>query len=154
MEIVDRASGQTHRVVISRVSENEIRLLTKAKYSFNWRATAKTYPIFKLSIEGQDEILGVMALAEDPGDNRIEIKLLASSKENVGTNKKFDGIVDCLLAYACGKALKNYGELACVSLVPKTLLKAHYMQKYNMLDAGRQLFLEGKRLFDLAKRNL
>lgn len=154
MEIVEKISGQAHRVVVNRVTEKEVRLLKKTKYWFSWRAIAQTYPLFKLTLEDQDEILGVMALAEYPQDNRIEIKLLASSKENVGINKKFEGIVTCLLAYACGKALANYEDLACVSLVPKTLLKAHYMQKYNMLEAGPQLFLEGKPLFDLAKRNL
>ena len=95
-----------------------------------------------------------MALARHPGDNRLEIKLLASSKENIGVNKKFEGIVACLLAYACSESLKSYGDLACVSLIPKTALKVHYLTIYNMLDGGRQVFLEGKRLFDWAKKNL
>lgn len=152
--VVDRTSGQTHVVVIGIVSESDIKLLKKTKYSFNWKAISKDYPLVKLTIEGQDEILGVMALAEHPGDHRIEIKLLASSRENIGRNKKFEGIVSCLLAYACGKALQNYGDLACVSLVPKTVLKKHYMAKYGMLDGGRQVFLEGRTLFDWAKKNL
>lgn len=154
MVIVETASGQTHPIAISSVSQNELKLLKKAKYSFNWRQTAKTCPLFKLTIEGQEEILGVMALVEHPGDNRVEIKLLASSVENIGADKKFDGIVGCLLAYACGESLRNYGELACVSLLPKTALKQHYMEKYGMLDGGRQVFLEGKPLFDWAKKNL
>jgi hypothetical protein len=154
MEIVNKASGETHGVIISPVSKNEISQLKKSKYSFNWRVIAKDYPLVKLKIEGQDEILGVLALAVHPGEQRIEIKLLASSKENIGLNKKFDGIAACLIAYACGEAVKNFGELACVSLVPKTLLKKHYMLKYGMLDGGRQVFLEGKLLFDLARKNL
>jgi len=152
MEIVETASGHVYQVVISAVSPNEIKLLTKTKYSFSWRTTAKVYPLFKLTIEGQDEILGVMALANYPSDNRLEIKLLASSKENVGQTKKFEGIVGCFLTYACGESLKNYGELACVSLLPKTALRKHYMDKYDMLDGGRQIFLEGKALLDWAKK--
>lgn len=154
MEIVENASNRVHRVIVTRVAKREVKLLTKEKYWFSWRAVAKIHSLYKLTIEDQDEILGVMALAYESGDNRIEVKLLASSRENVGINKKFEGIATCLLAFACGEALKNYGYLACVSLVPKTLLKAHYMQKYSMLDAGAQVFLEGKRLFDFAKRNL
>jgi hypothetical protein len=87
-------------------------------------------------------------------DNRMEIKLLTSSIENVGATKNFEGIAACLLAYACGESLKNYGELACVSLLPKTALKEHYMEKYGMLDGGRHVFLEGKVLFDWVKKNL
>jgi hypothetical protein len=154
MMIVETASGQTHLIEISSVSQSELKLLKKAKYSFNWRETAKTYPLVKLTIAGQDEILGVMALADHPGDSRMEIKLLACSIENVGASKRFDGIVACFFAYACGESLKNYGELACVSLLPKTALKEHYIEKYRMLDGGRQVFLEGRPLFDLAKKNL
>lgn len=154
MEIVERISGNAQRIVISKVTKKDVKLLTKAKYWFGWRTLVKKIPLFKLTIEGQDEILGVMALVDHPEESRIEIKLIASSKENVGTNKEFEGIVACLLAYACGEALQHYGDLACVSLVPKTVLKQHYIMKYGMQDSGRQLFLEGKGLFDWAKKNL
>jgi hypothetical protein len=154
METVDTASGQTHHIVVSPVSKQELKLLTRAKYSFDWRVAAKTYALFKLTIEDQDEILGVMALVDYPEDSRLEIKLLASSRKNVGIDKKFNGIVDGLLAYACGESVKKYETLACVSLVPKTALKRHYIKRYGMLDGGRQLFLEGKPLFDWARKNI
>lgn len=47
-----------------------------------------------------------------------------------------------LLAFAGRTALARYGPYACVSLVPKTALKKHYMKKYGMLDAGWQLYLD------------
>jgi hypothetical protein len=154
MVIVEIASGQAYRVVIAPVSPSEIKLLRKDKYSFNWRLAAKSYPLLKLTIKGQDEILGVMAVVDHPADSRLEIKLLASSIENVGATKRFNGIVDCLLAYVCAESLKSYRHLACVSLTPKTVLKKHYMKKYGMLEGGKQVFLEGKLLLDWAKKIL
>jgi len=53
MEIVDTASGQTHHIVVSPVSKQELKLLTRAKYSFDWRVAAKTYALFKFTIEDQ-----------------------------------------------------------------------------------------------------
>ena len=154
MEILDKVFGKTYSVTVSNVSTVDLKKLTKTKYSFNWKTISKTCLLYKLTIEDQDEILGVMALVNHPSDNRVEIKLIACSKENIGVNKRFEGIVECLIAYACGEALKNYGDFACVSLVPKTILKKHYMKKYNMLDAGTQVFLEGPSLFNLARKNL
>lgn len=154
MEILDKVSGKSRSVSISIVTAVELRKLTKAKYSFNWKTVYKTCPLYKLTLDDQDEILGVMALHNHSRDNRIEIKLIACSKENIGSSKRFEGIVECLIAYACSEALKNYGDLACVSLVPKTVLKKHYMKMYNIQDAGVQLFLEGQSLFYLARKKL
>jgi hypothetical protein len=76
----------------------------------------------------------------------VEIKLLANSKENQGRNKLYDRVAGCLIAYACSLASKKYEGEACVSLLPKTNLVSHYMQKYRMVDGGRQLYLENERL--------
>lgn len=40
------------------------------------------------------------------------------------------------------RQLTNMGGYGCVSLLPKTELKDHYIKKYGMQDAGRQVFLE------------
>jgi len=84
-----------------------------------------------------------------PDELRIEIKLLASSKENTGAAKIYEGIAGCLIAFACRESLSKYGDMACVSLVPMTYLKEHYIQKYNMGNAGWQVFLDGKILYDM-----
>ena len=87
-----------------------------------------------------------MALVDFPREARIEIRLLACSLENVGTYKIYEGITGHLIAYACRLSLKQYGADAFVSLLPKTELKRHYIEKYGMQDAGLQVFLEGSSL--------
>jgi hypothetical protein len=43
-------------------------------------------------------------------------------------------------------ASRKHFRQACVSLLPKTELRAHYQREYGMLDAGPQLYLEGPSL--------
>lgn len=153
MKVVETATGKSLEIEIRSVSKKDIAQLTKAKYSFNWKKLATEFPLIKLTIEEEEEeeILGVMALVEHNDEKRLEIRLVASSRENVGRGKKYDGIFSCLLAYSCSLALENYGELACVSLLPKTTLKEHYVDKYRMRQGGKHVYLDGKPLFQLAR---
>lgn len=139
-------------IVIELVTEEDFKSITKAKYFFDWKKEKKNI-IYKLRVDGTDEILGLMALIHFEQEKRCEIKLLSVSKDNRGKNKKYEGIAENLIAFACREAVKMYAENACVSLFPKTELKNHYMRKYGMLDAGRQIFLEGISLFKLLIKN-
>ena len=92
-----------------------------------------------------------MALIDYPDEYRVEIKLLASSIENQGRNKKYERIAGCMIAFACRMAESKYWKFACVSLIPKTRLIDHYQQKYNMSWNGVQLFLLDDMLFKILK---
>lgn len=96
MEILDKVFGKTYSVTVSKVSTVDLKKLTKNKYSFNWETISKTCLLYKLTIEDKDEILGVMALVNHPSDNRVEIKLIACSKENIGVNKRFEVLLSAL----------------------------------------------------------
>lgn len=152
MRIIDTPTGESVSVVVKKLTPPIIKKLTKRRYWFDWRELAKNFPLYGLVIQSDSVVLGVMALAEYPKEYRLEIKLLASSRENVGAQKRYEGIVPCLLAFASAEAIRRYGEWACVSLTPKTELKAHYMTRYHMLDGGRQVFLEGRSLIEWAKK--
>lgn len=151
MYIFEMCSGISRKVVISEVQPPDFAVLTKKRYSFNWQSLKRTSTVYKLTIEGEKDILGVMALTDHPHEKRIEIKLLASSVENQGRNKKYDRIAGCLIAFACRLANNKYWKLACVSLIPKTALINHYKQKYNMTWGGWHLYLDGASLTNLLK---
>ena len=110
--------------------------------------------MFKLTLQGEPEILGLLALTDFPGEFRMQIRLLSVSRENLGKNKKYEGIAGCLIAFAGRTAVSKYFEQACISLLPKTELRSHYKSKYGMLDGGPQLFLEGARLHTIIKKYL
>jgi hypothetical protein len=95
-----------------------------------------------------------MELIDVPEEKRIEINLLTVSIENKGRNKIYDRVAGCLIGFACSLADDKYGKDACVSLVPKTNLKKHYMQKYQMIEAGRRLCLEEETLNNIIKEYL
>ena len=146
MEILEVKSGLRRPVVARAVEEEDFKKLTKRRYSFRWKALQGMAEIYKLQIEEQEDILGVMGLVDVPEEQRIEIRLLANAKENRGRNKVYDRVAGCLIAFACDRAAKKYEGEACVSLVPKTNLVKHYMHKYHMAYKGRQLCLEKEAL--------
>jgi len=152
MEITEIVSNSKRKIVVSAVQNEEFKVLTKKRYSFIWKTLKESTKIYKLQIDGEDDILGVIALVDFPDEFRTEIKLLASSKENIGKLKKYDGIAGCLIAFCCRESIRKYGYLACVSLIPKTELKHHYISKYGMIDAGWQVYLDGKQLQNMIKK--
>ena len=87
-------------------------------------------------LEGSSEILGAMSIDFIGPESRVHIDLLATSRSNIGLNKKYSGIAGCLIAYACRQAMVRYAE-PCVSLIPKTTLKSYYMNEFGMLEAGK-----------------
>lgn len=154
MYIIEVCSGVHKEAIIKAVEPSDFTLITKKRYSFNWQSLKKSTTIYKLNIKGEKDILGVMALIDYPDEFRIEIKLLASSIENQGRNKKYERIAGCMIAFACRLSFKKYLKNACVSLVPKTALFNHYKQKYYMIWSGRQLFLENDSLDKLVNEYL
>ena len=142
MYIIEVCSGVCKKAVISLVEPIDFANLTKVRYSFTWKSLRQTATIYKLQIEGNDDILGVMALVDHAEEKRIEIKLIANSRENQGRFKQYDRIAGCLIAYACRLCTQKYMVDACVSLIPKTELINHYKQKYYMIYGGWHLYME------------
>lgn len=147
-------TGEKKRVTIQRVVKEDFKILKKRRYSFLWKGLVNAADIYKLCLENKEDILGVMAMIDFESECRIEIKLLACSKENIGKDKIYEGIAGMLIAYACRQSVKKYGEMACVSLRPKTKLWSHYMKKYGMQVSGQQLSLEGASLINIILKYL
>ncbi len=149
MTITEIRTNKKFGVVVSPVNLEHLKQLTIKRYYFSWKKISLVARLYKLCIKGKEEILGVIGVVDIPEEMRIEIKLLSCSKENVGHDKIYDNIAGCLVAYTCREAVKKYGDKACVSLLPKTILKRHYKEKYKMVEAGQQLYLEGESLISL-----
>ena len=139
MHVTECASGKKKHVTVRELDKVDFKKITKKGYFFDWKAVKKNAKVYKLSLTEDESIIGLVALADIPADQRIEIKLLASSLKNVGAGKVYEGIAGCLISFACGEALTKYGDKACASLLPKTELKQHYMKKFGILDGGRQI---------------
>ena len=137
MYVIERESNLRHSVKLKRLDDDDYKEITKSRFYFNWK-TEKGKDVYKLVLD--DDILGVMSCMHHEDEERIEILLLAVSKENRGKNKKYERIAGNLIGFACREAMKYHGANGCVSLVPKTSLKPHYSAFYGMIDAGWQMF--------------
>jgi hypothetical protein len=146
MQVRHIASQTNLAIVIKSVSPEDFKFITKSRYFFDWK-TERSKWVYKLCLEEMNDILGLISISNIKAEKRLEINLLAVSKENRGKGKTYEGIAGNLIAYACREALRLYGIQGCVSLIPKDIIKKHYMKKYGMCDAGRQIFLEGMSLF-------
>jgi len=150
MVIKESVSGREHEVKIEPVTSKDYQRIVKSRYYFDWR-TERENEVYKLSVLGSGEILGLISLVEHD-DRRIQINLLAVSRENRGKMKKYGGIAGNLIAWACRESVKRFAENACVSLVPKTQLVRHYMKEYGMVEAGRSLFLSDGPLLKIIEK--
>jgi len=148
MTIVEKETGNAHRAEISRVSDYELTSLSRERYFFDW-TTEQRNEVYKLHKTTSSEALGLISINRIQSEWRIHIRLLTVSKENKGNNKIFDRIAGNLIAYISKLALRDYGELACVSLKPKSKLIEHYITTYHMAARGNLLSLEVPEILNL-----
>lgn len=148
MNIVEVSTGKIYPIEILPVRNLDYRFLSKSRYFFDWKKESKE-EVYKLVMKGQNDILGLVSIERIPSEWRIHIRLLTVSKENSGQGKFFENIAGNLIAYVAKIALADFGELACVSLKPKSSIARHYIEKYNMNVTGLTLSLEVPEIINL-----
>jgi len=151
MNIVETSTGKKFPVEILPVENNDFKSLGKNRYYFDW-ICERYQEVYKLCKAGSGDILGLISLERIPEEWRIHIRLLTVSKENKGKEKKYDRIPGNLIAFAAKIAVREFGELACVSLKPKSQITQHYIDKYNMNITGMTLSIEVPEIMDLIKQ--
>ncbi len=151
MRIVEASTEKPIPVEIYPVEKSELKLFSKKRYSFDWSSESK-FEVYKLVISRTEDALGLISMDRIPQEWRIHIRLIAVSKENLGSGKIYENIAGVLIAYASKIALEDFGEHACISLKPKTQIAKLYMEKYNMKITGMLLSLEVPELLNLINR--
>lgn len=151
MIIKEVSTGNKLQIEIIPVEISDFDIIKKNRFFFDWKQE-KDYELFKLRIIGTNDILGLISFEKISDEWRVHVRLLSVSIENMGRNKKYDGIVGNLLAFVSKIAIKEFAELACVSLRPKTQLVKHYVEMYKMNITGITLSLEVPEILDLIKK--
>lgn len=139
MRVLHIASGKYQEALISRFYEEELTNVVKERFDFDWEEEFE-YEIYKIRLVNDARVLGLMSVQGISREQRIEIRLLESSRENVGAFKEYDRLAGCLIAFACKLSFKE-GLEGFVSLRPKTELIKLYVEKYNFSPMGNQLFV-------------
>ena len=148
MTIIDAKTGQCHQVVIESVEIDDYKKITKRRYFFDWKEE-KDQELYKLCIVGTSEILGLVSCERIPEEWRVHIRLLTVSHENKGSGKIYENIAGNLIAFVSKIAVREYAELACVSLKPKGVIAQHYIDKYGMNITGMTLSVEITEILNL-----
>ena len=141
-------TGEKHLVNILPVEIEDYKSLKKVRYFFDWK-TEKNQEVYKLQIRGSNDILGLISIDRIPEEWRIHIRLLTVSKENKCKKKKYDKIAGNLIAFVSKIAVLEFGELACISLRPKSEIAKHYIEKYDMNITELTLSLEVPEIINL-----
>ncbi len=152
MRIREIENGIWHEVTVEPVAAEDWPFIHKKRFFFNWRKEMG-YSVYKLNIIGSEEILGLVSLETNREEEWILIRLIAVAKQNRGAKKQYEGIVANLMAFVYRLAIKQFKENACVALLPKTELSAHYKRLYGMVEVGRRLALFGVNLIRFMKQH-
>lgn len=150
MYVLNIQTGEKHLVKVTQIDAAEIAKINKSKrFDFNWNKE-KDFKVFKLIVNDDEKPLGLLSLRERPDNFALEIRLIASSKENIGKDNGYDRIAGCLISFACREAFKaGYDGFVC--LKPKTKLEHYYISKYGFESTKLFLVTEGMNSLKLIK---
>lgn len=151
MYVLNNITGEKQEATITKIDAAEILQINKTKrFDFNWNKE-KAFHVYKLTVEGKEEPIGLLSMEERPQDYALEIRLLAVSKENIGQSQEYSRIAGCLIAFVCKEAFKKgFGGYVC--LKPKTKLEQHYMQQYGFQSTKIYLITEGENSLKLIQK--
>lgn len=148
MTIREVRTGILHEIDINPIEKHDYNKISKTRYFFNW-SNETAFENYKLTIKGSNDILGIISIERIPEEWRIHIRLLTVSKENKGSDKEYENIAGNLIVFVAIKSVLEFGEMACISLKPKSAIIKHYKTKYKMRKTGMTLSLEFPEIFEL-----
>ena len=148
MYVIELKTGINLKIGITHKDLDDFDVLTPERFFFDWKKE-KSYEVLKLFRIDNNEILGVISIQRKPDEWYYHIRLLSVSIDNAGFAKIYDRIVGNLITYVSKRAIEDFGEKACVTLVPKSKLMPHYIQKYHFKPVGNVLCLTIQEIFTL-----
>src|ERR1700754_1679299 len=92
-------SFPTNVQLVSR--EETITVLRKDRWRFNWRSEFKNKrrKVYKLTLEENDVIQGLVSIEPMPDQLFIELHLIESAPHNLGRKKQFNGVLGNFVAF-------------------------------------------------------
>lgn len=134
----DTRSGKIVSTVYQRASAEEVKGLKKSGWLFNWNHTSlKKSEIYKLMVEGDSKIQGLVAIEQHEKDYAYHLSLAESAPHNRGIGKIYEGVGGHLFAIASKKSYDaGYGGFIFFEAKNEELVK-HYQDKFGAYWIGR-----------------
>lgn len=141
--IENSLTGETFDTEIIRLSEKDIKTINKTDWNFDWKTEIENIncEVYKLNtVSNQNIIQGLLSI-EDKYDH-IFMRLIESSKFNLGKNKVYLGVPGNLVAHACRVSFEK-GYEGFVAFDAKTNLIKHYKKILGATHfRGKRMFIE------------
>jgi len=125
MKILHKPS-ETLRDAVIELMENDDweRVYQSDEFGFDW-AKERKWTVYKLTLEGDAVIQGLISVEDVPKEYRSHIHLIENKVSNKGKDKVYDYVAGCLIAYVCSVCPNTHNFL----LVNK--LSRNYASKNN-----------------------
>ncbi len=132
--LVEISSG---KIVDTQYSLATLEDLKTTGWNFKWfDSDLRNSEIYKLTLKGDAQIQGLVALNDFKKDNAIYVKLAESAPHNIGKNKKFDGVGGHLFAIAIKKSIeRGYGGFVFMDAKNIELVE-HYRKTLGAVHIG------------------
>ena len=129
--LVEKSTGKIVDTKYSIANKSELKSLKQKGWNFNWTADdLKDSDIYKLTLENDDTIQGLVAVKDMPNDYAVYLKLAESAPHNIGKNKKYDGVGGHLFAIAAKLSMDSgYGGFIYFEAKNMDLVK-HYRESF------------------------
>ncbi|MBL7953386.1 MAG: hypothetical protein JNM62_16890 [Flavobacteriales bacterium] len=123
------ATGDVFNTTIVRVTIEDLRLIKKAGWLFNWHREVRSQQrqVYRLMTENNPDIIQGLISMEDKGDH-IYMHLIESAGFNRGGSKTFLGVPGNLIAHGCRLSME-LGYDGFVAFTAKTALIEHYKKE-------------------------
>jgi len=134
------STGETVSTTFSKAKPEELKSLRKQGWKFNWSSkNLCDCEIYKLTVEGDNTINGLIAIENFRNDNAVYVRLVESAPHNIGKNKQYRGVGGHLFAIAAKQSI-NYGYGGFLFLDAKNIeLVNHYRKTLNAVFIGSKL---------------
>jgi hypothetical protein len=145
-------TGEVFETEIVRLKPENIQLLKRSKWQFNWRTELKNehHEVYTLVTKENPSILhGIMSI-EDLGDHFF-LHLIESASFNKGHTKLYAGVAPNLVAYACKKSFEK-GYAGHLVFLAKSTLINHYQDSLGAkLLFGARMFMDSEAAYRLVR---
>lgn len=154
--LVDKKSGKIVDTRYSIAKESELNGLKKYGWNFNWLDDSlKDSTVYKLTLENDNSIQGLVAVTDFPRDNALYINIAESAPHNMGKDKKYEGVGGHLFAIAAKESFdKGYGGFLFLDAKNTELVK-YYHDKFGATLLGMphpyRMFIDEQKAQELLK---
>ena len=135
--LVERETGKTVNTTYSKASQSELKALKNKGWNFDWTADdLKDAVVYKLTLENDDVIQGLVALTDFPRDNAVYINVAESAPHNLGETKRYEGVGGHLFAIAAQTSVNNGYDGFMFLDAKNTDLVEYYHEKFGATLLG------------------